>query len=508
MQSEVAGLTCWLCPQEACWQRQVKHAVVVTLKGKEKKCLFVPVPKQVVMWECPARNILWGGAAGPGKSTGCRWWLYKQCLTIPGYEALLLRENYKQLQQTHIRRMETESRLIGAEWLKTDGVLKFPNGSLIQCGHMEDAEAVQNYLSTEYDAIVPDEGSQYPVKEDGTVPLLELSTRARTNKPAVRAVGGAKFLVPSNPGGPSSNALLDVFVDHAPDFELYPALKAVYDPANFAYIPATLDDNPYIDPDYLTTLALLPKWRYEQLRHGDWRVFSGQFFSQWRESHHVVELTIDPASVRWTRSLDWGRNQPGCVGWYATLADGRVYKRKDWKFQGMDEPEVAKGIKAIDEELGIRSVAYTAADPAINNKTGATHKDGQFVGQSIRETLAHYGIPTILADNDRFNGWQRFHAFLRDAPDGRPWFICHPDSRYTIRSIPNARSDKHNPDDVDTKMDDHALDETRYQFMSRPSPAVFAKQAQVFPEGTMGALRMSVTPKAKTRLGSESVRVA
>jgi len=484
----------------------VAQALTVTRKGKEAQCLFVPVPKQVVMWECPARNILWGGAAGPGKSTGVRWWLYRQCLTIPGFEALLLRENYKQLLQTHIRRMETEARLLGATLVKSEGVLRFPNGSLIQCGHMEDADAVQNYLSTEYDAIAADEGSQYPIGELGEVPLLELSTRARSNKPLVRAAGGAKFVIPSNPGGPTSQALLQVFVDHAPDFERYPALQAVYDPANFTYIPATLDDNPYIDPDYLTTLALLPKWRYEQLRHGDWRIFSGQFFSQWQESHHVAVLDFDPATVRWTRSLDWGRNQPGCVGWYATLGDGRVYKRFDWKFRGLDEPDVAKGILKIDAELGITTVAYTAADPAIDNKTGSTHRDGQFLGQSIMETLRHYGVPCIKADNDRFNGWQRFQAFLRDAPDGRPWFMCHPDAKYTVRSIPNARSDKKNPDDVDTNGDDHAIDETRYQFMSRPSPAVSAKAPHTFAPGTMGALRQSVSRTSASRLGAESVR--
>lgn len=506
VQSEVAGLVCWLCPQPECWQRQTALAIVVQLKGKERKCLFVPVPKQVDMWECPARNILWGGAAGPGKSTGVRWWLYRQCLTIPGYEALLLRENYKQLLQTHIRRMETESRLIGAELLKSDGVLKFPNGSLIQCGHMEDADAVQNYLSTEYDAIVCDEGSQYPIGELGEVPLLELSTRARSNKPLVRAAGGAKFVVASNPGGPSSNALLQVFVDHEPDYEMYPALKAMYEPTNFQYIPATLDDNPYIDPDYLTTLALLPKWRYEQLRHGDWRVFSGQFFSQWRESHHVADLGI-PTDVRWFRSLDWGRNQPGCVLWWAILPDGRLYVRAELKFQGLEEQEVAQRIHAKDLELGVKP-SYTAGDPAVFNKTGASHNTPQFTGQSIGETLGYYGIPITKADNDRINGWSRCHALLRDAPDGKPWMLCHPDARYLIRSIPNARSAKGDPDDVDTKMDDHALDAWRYGAMSRPSPAIFGKAPQVFAPGTMGALRMSVQAASKSRLGGESVRRA
>ena len=295
VESTVLDRTCWLCPNEPCFTRQVDRALVVTLAGKSRTVLFVPVPKQVMFYECAAPNILWGGAAGPGKSTGVRWWLYGKCLRIPNFEALLLRENFPQLRQTHIRRMEEEQRLFDALWNKTESTLRFKNGSLIQCGHMSDADAVQNYLSTEYDAIVADEGSRYPLGEDGSVPLLELSTRARSNKPGVLAEGGAKFVVASNPGGPTSAALLDFFVDHDPDFEMSPALEPLYNPDDWAYIPASLDDNPYIDPNYLRTLAVLPKWRYEQLRHGNWRVFSGQFFSEWMERQdgvpwHVREL--------------------------------------------------------------------------------------------------------------------------------------------------------------------------------------------------------------------------
>ncbi len=503
-QGQVKDLVCWLCP--VCFRRQTAHALVVTIKGQADKCLHVPLPKQVMFRECRAKNILWGGAAGPGKSTGVRWWLYHQCLTIPGFEALLLRETSPQLRQTHLRCMEREQASLGARLGATEGVMRFPNGSLIQCGHMEDVAAVQNYLSTEYDAIVADEGSQYPVDPEGSVPLLELSTRARSNKPEVRAQGGAKFIVASNPGGPSSLALMDFFIDHTPDFEKCPALRENYDPAQWAYIPATLDDNPYIDPDYLQTLAVLQPWRYEQLRHGNWRVFSGQFFSQWEESRHVKDLTLDPATVRWFRSLDWGRNQPGCVGWWATLPDHRHYRRKEWKFQGMSEPEVAAGIAKIDKQLGLPKHVLTVADPSIQNKTGATHKDGRFVGQSIQETLAHYGIPTVLADNDRFNGWARCQAMLRDAPDGMPWMLVHPECRYFIRSVASARSDKNDPDDVDTRSDDHALDEWRYYAMSRPAPYVATRMTR-FAAGTMGELRLSAQ-RRPVGLGSESVRHA
>jgi phage terminase large subunit len=465
--------------------------------------LYVPTPKQVEFDACPAKYVLYGGAAGPGKSHAARWALYRRCLRLKNYRALLLRRTYPELESTHLDKMAMDAELIGAVFTKSERTLSFPStGALIRCGHMDDAAAVQKYLSTEYDMIVPDEGSTYDPES-----LLELSTRARTSNPAVLAEGGAKFWIPSNPGGPSSSMLLDFFIDHQPDTEKYPALVTEYRPDEWVYLPATLDDNPYIDPAYVRQLATLTKWRYDQLRHGDWRVFSGQFFTEWQERLHVAVLEPSRTESQWFRSLDWGRNQPGCVLWWAMLPDHQLYVRKEWKFQGMSEQEVGLGIARIDAELGLAKVTYTAADPAIFNKTGATHTDVKFVGQSIGESLNYYGLKLIKADNDRFNGWGRCHALLRPAPDGVPWVRVHPDCRYLLRSIAGAVSDDKNPDDVDTKSDDHALDAWRYGAMSRPHPLGTQKTRRHFPEGTMGALRQMVTC-VSTRLGSESTRRA
>jgi phage terminase large subunit len=292
------GLRCWVCP--ACWGRQEAHALYVEKKG-QRKCLYMPLPSQVLFEENPAKNVLWGGQAGPGKSHGARWWLYKRSLTVPGHQALLLRENWGELETHHLREMAKEQDLFGAKLV--DKTLRFPNGSFIDCGHMADVEAVSRYLSTEYGAIVPDEASRYPVESDGTTPLSELSTRARkvyrdVNGRAVRP----RFMPVSNPGGPSAAWLRDMFVDGTPDFEKYPKLRPVFNEAGeqikgyrrdqWAYIPARLDDNPYQDPEYEETLAVLNKARYEQLRHGDWHVFSGMFFSEWAPSLHVAEATI------------------------------------------------------------------------------------------------------------------------------------------------------------------------------------------------------------------------
>jgi phage terminase large subunit len=289
--SQLEGV--WVCLTAECRQRQLDHALIVTPRGQKSKCLNVPLPSQVPLYETSARNVLWGGQAGPGKSHGVRWWLYGRSLRTPEHEALLLRENWEQLDKTHLRKMEREVPLLGGKFFKSDRKAVFGTGSnesIIDCGHMAETDAVTRYLSTEYGAIVPDEASLYPVDAEGSTPLAELSTRARkVYKDTAGKEVRPKFVPVTNPGGPSARWLRDMFIDHEPDFEKYPQLAKVYDPAQWLYIPAKLDDNPYQDPEYEVTLANVSKVRFEQLRHGDWSVFSGQFFSDWVPHVHVAE---------------------------------------------------------------------------------------------------------------------------------------------------------------------------------------------------------------------------
>src|SRR5262249_46978995 len=145
--AEYAYAKCWGCMTAACWSRQAACALVVQvasrehgallkgwvglehLKVGEAVCLNVPLPSQVLFEECPAKNVLWGGQAGPGKSHGVRWWLYKRSLLVPGHEALLTRENWEQLEKHHIRAMAKELPLFGARLV--DRTARFPNGSFI-----------------------------------------------------------------------------------------------------------------------------------------------------------------------------------------------------------------------------------------------------------------------------------------------------------------------------------------------------------------------------------------
>jgi hypothetical protein len=495
VQADLKGFIAWICPQEACYTRQIAHALVSkTAKEKQLHYRNVPLPKQVEFRERPEKYVLFGGAAGPGKSHEARWATYEFCQKVKNFRALILRETFGELERTHMDKMEVEQDVIGAVFTKSAHRMTFPaTGAVIELGHMEDAAAVRKYLSAEYDLIVPDEAALYDPDA-----LLSLSTRARTSNPEARALGFPKFWVVTNPGGPASQMLLDFFIDHTPDYDERPALKGKYNPAQWHFVPALLDDNPYIDPDYENQLAVEKPHRYQQLRYGNFRVFAGQFFPAWREDRHVQTIEV-PKGCHWFRSMDWGYNAPGCVLWWAVLGDGRLLIRSEVKFQGDDVSEVAKKIQKRDAELGLQTrKVMTYADPAIWAKTGVAVK-GKFQGESIGETFGALGVPMIGADNERKNGWTRCHQILRDAPDGQPWLLVHPDCRYLVRSIPSAKSDKNDPDDVDTKSDDHALDAWRYGAMSRPAPRSGTVPKQKAPEGSpayyMAQMRQKVGRK-------------
>lgn len=492
----------WWCLTPACHTQQLAWALSRELTEWARvdgrnvpkttwERLFVPTPRQVQYMASPATYRLFGGAAGPGKSTAARMNLYRKCLSIPGYEALILRESFPELERTHLRRMGVEADWFGkdtCEFIESKRLMRFTNGSLIECGHMDDEAALRKYLSTEYDHILADEGSNFDPKQ-----LLELSTRARSSKPKVLAAGGAKFDVASNPGGRAAQMLKDLFIDHVVDAEEYPVLtqsdadgRPFYEPEQWAYIPATLDDNPYIDPNYVRTLAVLQPWRYKQLRFGDWNSFAGQFFSSWDSSKHIRDVEIrKPKEASWFRALDWGYHDPCVVGWYVCLPDGHYHKVAELKVREHTVAEVVHEVQAMDRTLGLPtpvSATRTYADPSTRQTTGQT-------GEAIKETFARAGMPLIMSVNERKNGWMRVQALLREAPDGVPWLTFSRECKYTHKCISGVMSDPKEPDEVNEAQRDlqHGLDETRYFAMSRPMPfEVLAAQRPA--PGTAGHL--------------------
>lgn len=469
--------------------------VTIEAKGPRKgqpNYLFIPLPIQVnaieAVLSCKYRRILFGGAAGVSKSHGLRWLGHKLCLAIPGFKVLLLRRKFPQLEESHLRRVAVEAKTLGLDqgpgtgYIDSKRAVMYPNGAVFKFGHCAEKGDEINYLSDEYDLVIFDEETTFEELQ-----LQLIGSRARTTKQGwtPQVVGG------TNPGGISANYCRQHYIDKNPDPQQYPH----YRPDDYLYLPGTLDDNPYLNEDYERSLDDLPAELREAYRFGNWDIFPGQYFREWRKSLHVAEFEI-PAECFRFRALDWGYLRPGVCLWIAAIGDGRLYVEDEYVFTETLAVDVAEEITARTRLRGVRC-AYTVADPAMWIRSGDT-------GESIAETFGRNGVPLMQAKNERVNGWQRVRHWLKPAADGRPSLqVSGEHCAYLARTMPQLLADDTKPEDVNTDGDDHAADALRYGLMSRPP----LRRAMTPPEAktTAGALLAALRRPAQRFLGQESL---
>jgi terminase large subunit-like protein len=435
-------------------------------RGKQRVVLYAPTAKQVLFHNAPERNVLYGGAAGGGKSHALRWDAYIRCLTVGNYRALLLRRTYPELESTHLDGVPVDiANGLPAQYLKSDRKVLFGNGSVLRFGHCEDDASLSKYLSTEYDAIYFDELVTFTEKQ-----FLLVRSRARSTKPGVKPVIRAG----TNPGGPESHWVRRRFIWQ----DTTPKEDPRYRPVDYRYIPATLDDNPHLDQaEYAANLESLPEELARAYRFGDWDIFPGQYFGEWRKAKHVTAEHRDyPREWRRVCSVDWGFVKPGSCGWWVLTPEGHAYREDEYLFTRTIASDVAKEIRRRSKARGIK-VSYTVGDTQMWSPDGQT-------GETIAETFARHGVPMIQAQKDRVSGWQRFRHWLQDSPDGTPWLQSSPNCAYFNRTIPALVSDAHKPEDVNSDSEDHAADEARYFVMSRP-PIATAPGAPAVKAGSL-----------------------
>ena len=100
-------------------------------------------------------------------------------------------------------------------------------------------------------------------------------------------------------------------------------------------------------------------------------------------------------------------------------------------------------------------------DTAAWNRTGTT-------GPTVGETLVRQGHKLRRADKNRIQGKIQIHEYLRVQHTGRPKIQIFNTCPNLIREIQSIPLDSSNPEDVDTRAQDHAYDALRYLIMSRP----------------------------------------
>lgn len=433
--------------------------------------LWEPQPKQALALSCPAFELFYGGAAGGGKSdflladflAGCNE--YRSA-----WRGILFRKTYKELEELIIRAKELYVPL-GAKYNKTDNVFTFPTGAFLRLRYLERDEQVEHYQGHQYTWVGFDELGNYATDYCYLYMISRLRS-AKGVKCYIRATG--------NPGGVGHNWVKKRFIDGKKTNTIYTDTQG----RTSCFIPSLLDDNVILmknDPDYEKNLSLLPKYLYEALRLGNWDIIAGSAFEEFKREEHVIKPFMLSSGV-WFKfcSMDWGYSKPFSVGWWAVNNEGRMIRYRE--LYGCENEEVNKGVKKSALEVAKETyelsipdgVNVMVADPAVWSKIDK--------GASIAEKFESVGWKMIKANNDRINGKMQFHQMLKEkGEDGKPMLLVFENCYDFIRTIPLLLPSKIHPEDIDTAMEDHIYDETRYAIMSS-----YAKQPARFLEKQNG----------------------
>jgi phage terminase large subunit len=434
----------------------------ITLQPKQREALAVSERTSVTFY---------GGAKGGGKSHLIRARELKRRMQYPGSTGLIVRKTYPELLANHIRKFFLEYPQTASWYNKAEKAIYWPNGSVTNFSYLQHTDDVYTYQGREFDDISIDEITQHSEEV-----FKILRTSNRTTNPDLTP----SMMLTGNPGGLGHAWVKRIFVtrDFLPDET----------PEDFAFVQAKVWDNQALmsaDPSYLKKLQDLPAHLRKAYLEGDWDIFEGQFFTEWRKDRHVIEPFTIPPAWQHMAGHDFGYAKPCACIWGAIDFDGRLWVYRELYGAGLTEGEQAKRIAQLSQHDNLE---HLIIDPSTFNKV----KDES----CIADAFLKEGLPVQRGNNDRISGWNRIRQYLKDGPACEfhrklGWKTCPMMHVFTpcqnlIRTLPEAIFDDIKVEDLDTDGEDHALDATRYLAMVAPAKAQQALEIVGWQEGLGG----------------------
>lgn len=446
-----------------------------------------------------ATELLYGGAAGGGKSHLMRVAALIWCAAIPGLQVYLFRRIRDDLNKNHMEGPKGFRALL-AGWVNArlctivEDEIRFWNGAKIYLCHCKDEKDIYKYQGAEIHVLIIDELTHFT---EGMYRFLRNRVRmVGITLPAEYAGRFPRILCGANPGNIGHLWVKRTFIDGVSAFEMR-RMPASEGGMLRQYIRARLEDNPSMasdDPGYESRLeGLGSEALVKAMRWGDWDIVEGAFFDCWNPRRHIVRPFALPAHWGRSRSGDWGSAKPFSFGWWAVVSDphkteegiilprGCLVRYREYYGAKRDEAGASipdTGLKlhahAVGEQLAMieKTMAQKPSDGVLD--PAAFAENG---GPSIAEELTRGSGGRIVwreADNKRVaghgavGGWDQMRARLVGDGDGNPMLVCFSTCVDSIRTIPVLQHDSGRPEDLDSAMEDHAADEWRYMCMSRP----------------------------------------
>ena len=309
--------------------------------------LILPEPseKQKLFLRDRHKYIGYGGARGGGKSWAVRVKAVLLCLRYPGIKVMIVRKTYPELQENHIIPL---CEMLGcyldgdekiAEYNDGKKHIVFPNGSRILFRYLENEKDAMRFQGTEVDVLFVDEATQ---QSESRMEKLRACVRGTNDFPK-------RIYFTCNPGGEGHAWVKRLFIDRR--------FREGEEPEEHSFIQALITDNRALmekNPDYIRQLESLPPKLRDAWLYGNWEIFEGQFFEDFRIEpdlkaalEHGCTLTREELKEqgRWchviapfdlaagprrgwsiVRSYDFGYGKPFSCAWWAVDYEGVIYR--------------------------------------------------------------------------------------------------------------------------------------------------------------------------------------
>ncbi len=423
----------------------------ITLQPKQKEAFYKS-------FETPV--LFYGGAKGGGKSYLVRAKEMYRRLKYPNTKGLIVRKTYPELLSNHIR-MFFKEYPITKDWFKAaEKAIYYPNGSVTEFSYLKSTNDVYTYQGREYEDISIDEITQH---EEEVFKIIRSSNRT-TNKEIKPTM-----LLTGNPGGIGHAWVKRIFIDKL--------LKEGELPEEFNFTQAKVYDNRALldaDPDYLGRLRGLPTDLRRAYLEGDWDIFAGQVFTEFRKESHVMKPYVPSTDYPHFLWMDWGysgkESHEGAFACYASSLVEEIYRGvkfnriityKEWYGKHKTPEEWAD---VIYMDVPVQKYDYGIADSAMfNPQTDGSIPIAKIMERRWRRINKNRRWLTLRpGTKNRIARVATTHNWLSKAPDGLPYWLITETCEHLARTLPGLVYDEHRVEDVDTEGEDHPYDAASY----------------------------------------------
>lgn len=422
---------------------------------------FTLTRRQRQFIEAKQTKVLFGGAAGGGKSYGQLLDALQYAVRYAGSKQLILRRTFPDLDRSLIRVAQAIFPREIFSYNSSTHTGKFKNGSIIDFGYCANESDVYQYQGAEYDTIRFDELTHFTEYQ-----YTYLISRLRGANPFPKQIKAS-----SNPGGVGHSWVKARFIDPSPPDQEF----IDEDGHSCIFIPSLVQDNTFLmksDPEYIKRLEALDETNKRALLYGDWDIFEGQYFAEFDRKIHTCEPFEIPSDWRRYRAFDYGLDRLACL-WIAVDSSRNAYVYREFCESDLPIGDAARGILSRTEAT--EEIYATLAPPDMWSRTVDR-------GRSKADLFYESGLAITKSSNDREAGWLSVKELLRKDANGEPRLRIFNTCRELIKCIPLLQHDDKRPTDCATEPHDitHAPDALRYfsVYWTRPNASEDEKRVK------------------------------